>query len=108
MVADGTGDADAAGFGQRLQPRRDIHPIAEDVTAIGDHVAEIDPDAEHDASLRARIAVALDHAALPLDGAAHGIDDAGELDQQPVPGGLHDAAAMLLYLRVHQFAPVAL
>ena len=34
-------------------------------------------------------------AALHLDRAAHRIDDAGELDQQAVAGGLDDAAAML-------------
>jgi hypothetical protein len=41
---------------------------------------------------------------LQLDGAAHRIDDAGELDEQPVPGRLDDAAAVLLDLRVAQLA----
>jgi hypothetical protein len=38
-----------------------------------------------------------------LDGAADGIDDAGELDQQPA-GGLDDATAMLSDLGIGQFA----
>ena len=42
-----------------------------------------------------RAGVALGHAALDVDGAAHGVDDAGELDQQAVAGGLDDAAAVL-------------
>ena len=49
--------------------------------------------------------VALGHLALHLDRAAHRIDDAGELDQQAVAGGLDDAAAMLGDLGVDQFAP---
>jgi hypothetical protein len=40
-----------------------------------------------------------------LDRAAHGIDDAGKLDQQPVAGGLHNAAAVLCDPRIAQFAP---
>ena len=49
--------------------------------------------------------VALGHLALHLDRAAHRVDDAGELDQQAVAGGLDDAAAMLRDLGIEQFAP---
>ena len=45
------------------------------------------------------------HLALHLDRAAHRIDDAGELDQQAVAGGLDDAAAMLGDFGVDKFAP---
>ena len=48
--------------------------------------------------------VAQRHLALHLDRAAHRVDDAGELDQQAVAGGLDDAAAMLGDLGVDQFA----
>ena len=37
-----------------------------------------------------------------LDRAAHGIDDAGELHQQAVAGGLDDAAVVLGDLRVEK------
>jgi hypothetical protein len=32
-------DADPSRLGERLQTRRDIHPIAEDVVLLSDHVA---------------------------------------------------------------------
>lgn len=42
------GDADAAGFGEAFEPRRNVDAIAEDVRAFADHVAEIDADPQHD------------------------------------------------------------
>ena len=39
-------DADAAGLGERFEPRRDIYPGAVDVLALGDDLAEIDAHAE--------------------------------------------------------------
>jgi len=45
------------------------------------------------------------HRFLHFDSAAQGVDDACELDQQAVAGGLYDAASMLGDLRVRQFAP---
>jgi hypothetical protein len=43
-----------------------------------------------------------------LDRAAHRVDDARELDQHAVAGGLDDAPAMLGDLGINQFAPVRL
>ena len=48
LVADDTGNPDAAGLSQRFQSRRDIHAVAKDVAAFGSHVAEIDADAKFD------------------------------------------------------------
>src|SRR5262249_29886058 len=39
-----------------------------------------------------------------FDGTAHCVDNAGELDEQPVTRGLNDASAMLLDFGVRQFA----
>ena len=50
------------------------------------------------------IGVALRHPLLHRDRAAHRIDDAGELDQQAVAGGLDDAAVMLGDLRIDELA----
>ena len=41
-----------------------------------------------------RPGVALDHAVLHLDGAAHGVDHAAKLDDAPVAGALDDAPVM--------------
>jgi hypothetical protein len=49
--------------------------------------------------------VALDHAVLHLDGAAHGIDYAAELDEAPVAGALHCAAMMRGDGGIDQIAP---
>ena len=52
--------------------------------------------------------VALDHAALNVDGAAHGIDHADEFHQHPVAGRLDDPAAMFGDLGIDQFLAMRL
>ncbi len=71
---------------------------------VDDDVAEIDADAELDTALLGDTVIAQRHLALQLDRAAHRIDDARKFDQQPVAGGLDDAAAMLGYLGLRQVA----
>ena len=100
-------DADAARLGHAFQPRGDVDAVAEDVVALDDDVAEIDADAELDAAVLRHIGVALGHAALHLDRAAHRVDDAGELDQHAVAGGLDDAAAVLGDLGIDKLAAQA-
>jgi hypothetical protein len=51
-------------------------------------------DAELDAALGRQAGVALDHAVLHLDGAAHGVDHAAELDETAVAGALDYAPVM--------------
>ena len=52
FVDDG-GDANPAGFGERLQARRNVDAIAIDVIALDNDVAEIDADSKHDGRLGA-------------------------------------------------------
>ena len=75
--------------------RGDIDAVAHQI-AVGllDHVAQMDADAELDATLRRKTRVALDHAILHLDCAANGIDDASELYEDAVTRPLDDAAVM--------------
>jgi hypothetical protein len=61
-------------------------------------------DAEFDAALGRQTGVALDHAILHLDRAAHGVDHAAELDQAAVAGALDDAPVMQGDGRVDQVA----
>ena len=73
--------ADCAGLGDTFQSRGDIDAVAHQIAvALLDHIAEMDADAELDAALGRKAGVALDHAVLHLDGAAHGVDHAAELN----------------------------
>ena len=75
------GQTDGAGRGNAFQSRGDVDAIAHQIAvALLDHIAEMDADAELDAALGRKAGVALDHAVLHFDGAAHGVDHAAELN----------------------------
>ena len=97
--------ADRAGLGDPFQPGRDIDAVAHQV-AVGllDDIAEMDADAEFDATVVRHAGVALDHGVLNLDRAAHGVDDAAEFDQRAVAGALHHAAIVHRDGRVDEVA----
>jgi hypothetical protein len=65
----------------------------------------VDADAEFDAALGGQAGVALDHAILHLDGAAHGVDHAAELNKCSVAGALHHAPAVHGDGRINEIAP---
>ncbi len=102
------GDANAARRGQPLEPCGDVDAIAEEIVAVEDHVAEIDPDPELDAAVGRIDGVALRHRLLHRDGTAHRVDDAAELGQHPVACGLDDAALMLGDAGIDQLIAVRL
>jgi hypothetical protein len=108
MVADRARDADAAGLRQCLQSRRDVDAVAVDVVAIGDDIAEVDPDAKRDAFVLGRRSVAVDHRALDLGGTSDCIEDAQEFHQHAVAGGLDDAPVMLPDFRIDKLATMRL
>ena len=96
---------DGAGLGDAFQPRGDIDAVAHQIAvALLDHIAQMDADAELDAALGRKAGVALDHAVLHLDGAAHGVDHAAEFDENAVAGALDHAAVMHGDGRVDQVA----
>ena len=88
-------ETDGTGLGDTLQSRGDIDAVAHQITvALLDHIAKMDAHAELDAALGRKASVALDHAILHLDGAAHGIDYAAELDEDAVASALDHAPVM--------------
>ena len=54
----------------------------------------MDADAKLDAALGRHAGVPFDHRVLNFHRAAHGVDDAAELDESAVAGALDDAAVM--------------
>ena len=89
------GKTDRAWLGDALQPRGDVDTVAHQVAvALLDDVAKVDADAELDATLRRKAAVALDHAVLHFDCTTHGVDHAAELDEAAVARALDDAPLM--------------
>src|SRR5271165_6696145 len=87
--ADRTGPADA------LQTRGDIDAVAHQITVgLLDDIAQMNADAELDAAFWRHAAVAFNEAVLHLDGAAHRVDNAAELDKAAVARALDDASVM--------------
>ena len=87
------------------EPRGDVDAVAHQIAvALLDDVAEMNADAKLDAALGRHAGVALDHAVLDFDGAAHRVDHAAELDDGAVAGALDDAAVMHGDGRIDQIA----
>src|SRR5437016_4909685 len=81
-----------ARFTQALQPCGDIDAVTEDVAGLDDDVADIDADAEDQPFVFRHALVAQRDSLLDRDSASDSLHRARKLDQQPVPGGLDDAA----------------
>jgi hypothetical protein len=89
------GETDRAGVGDALDSRRDVDPVAHQVAVrLLDDVAQMNSDPELDTALGLQASVARDHAALYLDRAAHGIDNAAKLNETTIAGAFDDAPAM--------------
>ena len=83
-----------ARFGQGLEARRDIDPIPIQISTFNHHIAEVDPEAKHNAALFRQIPVGAAECLLQLDGALNRVDRAGEFHQDPVARDFEDAALM--------------
>ena len=97
---------DAAGVRERLQTRRHVDTVAENIVVVADDIANIDSNAELYAAFGYHLGIALDHAALNFDGATHGVYDADKFNQHPVASGLDDMAAVFGDLGIDQFPAV--
>ncbi len=86
-------DADATRRSEALEARGDIDAVAIDVLALDDHVTEVDADPKGDPLAFGRLDIAVDHGALDLDRALHGIGHAAKLDQGAIAHQFDHAAA---------------
>ena len=93
LTVDRARDADAARFGQALQPRRDIDPVAIDVVAIDDHFAQIDANAVLDPLPVRRAGIVSRQFTLDADGAIDSGNHADEVGQHRIARVMHDAPA---------------
>ena len=94
MLADGRGNADAAGLGQRFQPGGNIDTIPRDIITVYDDVAQVDANPEIDAVVRREVEIARAHLALRFDRTTQCCRCADELDQHSVASGMDDPTAV--------------
>src|SRR5271165_6238632 len=82
----------------------DIHPVAVDVGVFNDDVAEIDANPKYDPLVFADRGVALGHPKLHGNRTGNGFNNAWELYEDAVAGGFDDAALVLGYFGIDEFA----
>jgi hypothetical protein len=70
-----------------------------------DYIAQMDSNAKLDAPLGWNARIALDHAVLHLDGAAHRVDNAAEFNDGSIAGALDHPPIVDGDYRVDQIAP---
>ncbi len=75
---------------------------------LDNNIAEVDADAKPYTPFLGNRALAIDHPALHLGGAAHRIDDARKFRQQAVAGVLYGTTSVLPDLRIDQLREVRL
>jgi hypothetical protein len=91
-----------------LQPVRNVDAVAMYVVALDDYVAEVDADAKCHSAIGRQGSIAPGLGALHLDSTAHSVDDAVELDQQPVAHGLNQPAVVFRDLWLEHFVKLGL
>jgi hypothetical protein len=85
-------NANRAGLGKRLQPGRDVDPVAEQIDAIDDDVADMHANAQLHRLVEGTARVLRGDRGLDRDRALDGIDHAGEVGDDTVARGVKDAA----------------
>src|SRR5579883_2134250 len=89
------GKADRPRLGHALQSRGDIDAVAHQVAVrLLDYIADMNADPEFNPPVLGEPGIALGHAVLHFDRAAHGVNGAAKLDDGAVAGALHDAAVV--------------
>src|SRR5690348_6113903 len=94
MVPHRTRDTNSSRLRESLQAGRDIDGIAEEIVALHDDVADVQPDAETHLHTGGPISVLLCHGVLHRDSTLHGIDGADEIGDEAIASRVEDPTAM--------------
>src|SRR5690348_3953215 len=100
MIAHRPRHADATSWAFRLEPGGDDHAIAVQIGSVGNRVADIDPNAEADGTIRRMALVMIRNLLLDLHCTLHRAFYAVEDDEQRIAAGPDDPATMLRDRRV--------
>jgi hypothetical protein len=95
-----TGDRNATGRRQLLEPGGDIDAVTQYIAVIFDDVADMDGHTKIEASIVRLVAIAFGHLALHQGGTGHCVNHRGEFGEKPVASGFYDPPAMLADYRV--------
>ena len=88
-------ETDRARLANAFQSRGDIDVVAhESGVALLNDVAQVNADTKFDAALGRYARIALDHAVLNLERAAHCVDHAAELDEAAIASSVDDTPAV--------------
>src|SRR6185437_2200036 len=88
------GDTYAPGVRQCLQPRSDVHALAEEIPGANDDVPDMHANAEADAPIRYNINVRFGQRGLRIDGALNRLYSASEFRKNTIARRVGYAAFM--------------
>jgi hypothetical protein len=94
LLVDGFRHTDAAGGGDRLESRRDVHAIAIDAVILDDHIAKVHADPDLDPLGRREAGVGERLRVLDRLCTAHRVDNAVKLAEHGVTRCVDDAPLM--------------
>jgi hypothetical protein len=95
MIIAIAGNQDASRLGETFETYSNVHSITEDVLICDDNVTDVNSNAELDPLVLRHVSISFSHIALNINGTPNGVDHAGELNEDPVPGILDDPSPMI-------------
>src|SRR6266478_2035319 len=94
MVPNSTRDANPARLRKSLQAGRDINGVAEEIVALHDDIADVQPDPKPHLLTGRSIRILPAYGVLHFDSAFNGIDGAGEIGDETIASRVEDPTAM--------------
>ncbi len=94
LIVDGLRYANSASLGELFEANGDVHAGTVKIVLLGDHVPQVNADAELHPSGLWDGRVALGNLVLDLDGAANGLNNAWELGDDAVACAAEDVPVM--------------